>query len=238
METFKNFISQIWALDTDQIAIISLLITLLLFVIGKISENRLKVYETRKEEYKKLLTMFQEMFNKVGGDVEKFHTPEYKSKILEAGSSVAIFGSKRLYKTYCFYRRLANDPHVQKSKWYDKQMTVYSLAEMYRIMRKEIGLNNDIIPIDTPDVLAFVITDFTKSEFKKKFYQFHFNKFVLNSAIFWGKIEDFIPLVWLNNYIIKPFFFTLFCIVRFPIKLLIITPIKQIRNHNKISSSN
>ncbi len=228
MNTLKDFFEAIWSLSADQVAIISLIITLLLFVIGKISENRLKIYETRKTEYQKLLDVFQQIFNHVGEKTEDLHTnPKYKQQILEAGASLAIYGSKRLYKEYCFYRRLANDEKVQKSKWYDKEMSVYSLAEMYRILRKEIGLNYDLIPLDTPDVLAFVLTDFTKPEFKKKFYKFHFNKFILNSAIFWGKIEDFIPLVWISNYIIKPFFFTLFCIVRFPFKLCIITPYRQ-----------
>ena len=45
--SLKDFFEAIWSLSADQVAIISLIITLLLFVIGKISENRLKIYETR-----------------------------------------------------------------------------------------------------------------------------------------------------------------------------------------------
>ena len=112
---------------------------------------------------------------------------------------------------------------------------IYALGKMYITMRKEIGLNHDIILFDVPDMLSFYITDFTKAEFKKNFYRCHFNKYAIKSAIFWGKIEDFIPLVWLQNYIIKPFFFLCFCLIRFPIKLLIITPIKLIINRKKKS---
>ena len=107
-------------------------------------------------------------------------------------------------------------------------MTVYALGEMYQIMRKEIGLNRDFIPIDTSDILAFYINDFIKPEFKKKFYKYHFNKFCLKSAIFWGKIDGGIPFTWINNYLLKPLLFILFCVIRFPIKLLIVTPIKYI----------
>ena len=114
-------------------------------------------------------------------------------------------------------------------------MIIYSLGEMYKTMRKEIGLNHDLIPFDVPDMLSFYITDFTKPEFKKKFYRYHFNKLAIKSAIYWGKIENFIPIVWLQNYIIKPFFFLCFCIIRFPFKLLIITPIKLIKNKSKHS---
>lgn len=108
-------------------------------------------------------------------------------------------------------------------------MGMYCLGEMFQIMRKEIGLNNELLQVDVPDVLSFYITDFTKSEFNKNFYKYHFRKFLLKSAIFWGKVEDFLPLVWISNYIIKPLFLTLFCVIRFPIKLLIVTPIKQIK---------
>jgi len=67
-----------------------------------------------------------------------------------------------------------------------------------------------------------------KPEFKKNFYKYHFKKYLLKSAIFWGKIEEFIPWIWLQNYVVKPIFFTIFCIIRLPIKLLIVTPIKQL----------
>lgn len=235
MDKIIEFFKSIWALNADQITLISLLITLLIFVIGKFSENRIKKFEIRKEEYQKLIDCFQEMlFNPNIKDVEKLAKDEkLKKKFISMGVSAAIFGSKKLYSTYVFYRTLALDEKVQQSPWYSPDMVVYSLGEMYKIMRKEIGLNRDTIPFDVPDMLSFYITDFTKAEFKKNFYRYHFNKYAIKSAIFWGKIEDFIPLIWLQNYIIKPFFFSCFCIIRFPIKLLIITPIKLIRNRKK-----
>lgn len=233
IEIFKS----IWTLNTDQIAIISLIATLVLFIAGKFSENRLKKFEIRKQEYQKLIDFFQEMFSHpyIKDAPKIVEDEELKKKFIAMGASAAIFGSKKLYSTYVFYRMLALDEHVQNSKWYSKDMMVYALGEMYKTMRKEIGLNRDIIPFDVSDMLSFYITDFTKAEFKKNFYRYHFNKYAIKSAIFWGKIEDFIPLVWLQNYIIKPFFFLCFCIIRFPIKLLIITPIKLIRNRKKKS---
>ena len=63
MEHVKAFFESIWQLKTDQIAIISLLVTLILFVAGKISENRIKIYETRKEEYQKLIDFFLMIFS-------------------------------------------------------------------------------------------------------------------------------------------------------------------------------
>ena len=236
MDKIIEFFKTVWTLNTDQIAIISLLVTLVLFIVGKFSENRLKRYEARKEQYQKLINFFQLLFSKSNDQksISKFvDDPKAKEAILDMGVSVAIYGSKKLYKTYYFYRMLSLDTNIQNSRWYTKDMSIYALAEMYKIMRKEIGLNNDLFSVDAPDMLAFYLTDFTKPEYKKNYYKYHYNKFVLKSAIFWGKIENLIPLVWLQNYIIKPFFFSCFCILRFPIKLLIVTPIKLIIKRNK-----
>jgi hypothetical protein len=64
-------VEEIWTsimgLTADQIAVISLAVTLLLFVLGKHSENKIKIYETRKEEYRKLMEFFQQIFlNRLG----------------------------------------------------------------------------------------------------------------------------------------------------------------------------
>lgn len=240
MEHIKSIFETVWNLKTDQIAIISLAVTFLLFVLGKRAENRMKIYETRKEEYKKLIDFFLKIFTSASEDIENIaQNSEAKKSFLDMGASLAIYGSKKLYKTYCFYRWISLDEKVQSIKWYSKDMGMYCLGEMFQIMRKEIGLNNELIRVDVPDVLSFYITDFTKPEFKKNYYKYHYRKFLLKSAIFGGKIEDFLPLVWISNYLIKPLFLSLFCIIRFPIKLLIVTPIKQIKNYcaNKINKS-
>ena len=237
MNKITELLNSVWSLNTHQIAIISLIITLLIFVIGKLSENRIKKFEIRKEEYQKLIDFFQYMFSNASAkDATKIaEDEEFKQRFIAMGASAAIYGSKKLYSTYVFYRILALDENVKKSPWYSSDMIIYSLGEMYKTMRKEIGLNHDIFPFDVPDMLSFYITDFTKPKFKKNFYRYHFNKFAIKSAIFWGKIEELIPLVWLQNYIIKPFFFLCFCIIRFPFKLLIITPIKIIKNRKQKS---
>lgn len=235
MDKLYEFLKNIWLLSTDQIAIISLLITFLIFVIGKISENRIKKFEIRKTEYQKLIDFFHMMFTHITDkDIAKLsENKEFKKNFIDMGASAAIYGSKRLYSTYVFYRLLALDENVQKSPWYSKDMLIYSLGEMYKTMRKEIGLNYDLIPFDVPDMLSFYLTDFMKPEFKKNYYRYHFNKFAIKSAILWGKIENLIPLVWIFNYILMPFLFLCFCIIRFPIKLLIGTPVKLIKSKNK-----
>lgn len=45
MDKVIEFFNSIWNLKADQITIISLLITLFIFVMGKFSENRIKKFE-------------------------------------------------------------------------------------------------------------------------------------------------------------------------------------------------
>ena len=71
MEQLKDFFGIIWELNTEQIAIISLAVTLLLFVLGKRAENRIKIYETRKEEYQKLINFFLDIFANPKKDFSK-----------------------------------------------------------------------------------------------------------------------------------------------------------------------
>ena len=98
-------VEEIWTsimgLTADQIAVISLAVTLLLFVLGKHSENKIKIYETRKEEYRKLMEFFQQIFaSKERSSEEIAKDEELKKQMLDMGSSLAIFGSKKLYKTW------------------------------------------------------------------------------------------------------------------------------------------
>ncbi len=156
MDIIKDIFKFIFSLKTEQLTLISLLITLIIFILGKRTENKLKIYETRKEEYKKLINFFQVIFaensknkNMIINDVV------LKKQFYDIGVSLAVFGSKRLYNTYCFYRALTVDEKIRELKWYSQDMIIYSFAEMYKIMRVEIGLNKDFIPIAVPEMLAF-----------------------------------------------------------------------------------
>lgn len=96
MEFINKLASIIWNLSADQIALISIIVTLLLFVIGKYSENRIKIYETRKEQYLKLIELFQDIFSRKESELEKLSTNnEMKKQFFDVGASIAIFGSKK-----------------------------------------------------------------------------------------------------------------------------------------------
>ena len=87
---FVEIWDSIWSLETDQIAIISLVVTLLLFVLGKRSENKIKIYETRKEEYQKLINFFIDIFVNAGNDIEKLTKDNTMKKNRKKGYVISM----------------------------------------------------------------------------------------------------------------------------------------------------
>lgn len=68
----------------------------------------------RIEEYGKLMEFFQQIFAFKERSSEEIAKDEgLKKQMLDMGSSLAIFRSKKLYKTYCFYRWIALDQNVK-----------------------------------------------------------------------------------------------------------------------------
>jgi len=149
-----------------------------------------------------------------------------QKEFYNVGSSLAIFGSKKLYKTYCLYRELAVNENWQKVKYYDKDMLIFLWGEMYQIMRKEIGLNTATQYVDVPDIMFFILNDITKPEYRKKYYQFKYRKMVFKILIFAAKIDEDLPTVWLWNCIIKPPIFVIYSIIHMCIKKVIVNPVR------------
>ncbi len=213
----------------DNAALLSVAVTLLLFFLSKKKENNLKIYETKKSEYMKLIGLFEKIFGsvKTKKDIEKSMS---QKEFYDVGSSLAIFGSRKLYKTYCLYRELSINEHWQSIKYYDKDMLIFLWGEMYQIMRKEIGLNTITQHVDVPNIMFFILNDITKPEYRKKYYQFKYRKLVFKILIFTAKIDANLPFVWLWNCIIKPPLFLIYSIIHICVKKVIVNPIKFIVN--------
>ena len=86
-ESVSNFISD---LSIEEITLISILVTLIIFYIGNRSEVKFKKLESRREEYKKFITVLEKVYtNKIELNEET------KKEFFEVGSSLLIYGSKR-----------------------------------------------------------------------------------------------------------------------------------------------
>ncbi len=208
----------------ENAALLSVAVTLLLFFLSKKKENDLKTYETKKTEYAKLISLFEKIFSGVQTKKDIVNSMSQK-EFYNVGSSLAIFGSRKLYKTYCLYRELSINTHWQSLKYYDENMLIFLWGEMYQIMRKEIGLNRGMQYVDVPNIMFFILNDITKPEYRKKYYEFRYKKMVYRTLIFMSKIDENLPIVWIWNCIIKPPFFILRGIFHMVIKKVFVEPI-------------
>jgi len=116
------------------------------------------------------------------------------------GSSLLLYGSKKLYKQYVFYRGFGTNPIVNSSKHYNQDLILYILANMLKTIRKEVGLN-DFNNISDVEALAFFVNDADNNpNIKIKFYKARYQFQMVRLEIF---LIDVIKFVHFKKYIIQ-----------------------------------
>lgn len=145
---------------TEEIALISIFVTFIIYTMGKSNELRMKKHEAKKEHYSKLIEFFEELFSSMDNKTKKpiKISNDKKKQFFEMGSSLLVYGSRRLYRQYIFFRELNNNPLIAYSKYYNEDITLYVLADMFKIVRKEIGLNK-FNNISSVEALAFFVNN-------------------------------------------------------------------------------
>jgi len=219
-ELLVETINLIKKLTGEQIALLSVAVSFILYLLSKRSEIKLKKYEAKKEEYAKFLTWIIKFFAEVkdmnldekdskprkGKPNQKSPTDkafeEFQKNFYEASSSFAVYASKELYDEFLFFRRITTDEKVRELKYFDNSLVLYSLGRMVRIIRKEAGLNKSKIAI--PQILAFAINDITKPQYLVEYEKLNFNRMMIKFYINGSNIRSFywIKSVWYS--ILKP----------------------------------
>lgn len=152
-------------ISTNNVALLSVAITFLIFVITKYQETRYKKLEDKKIQYLKLIDLMQKTFTlpsdkKENGEV--ILSDEMRKLFFDAGSSLLLYGSKHIYRRYIFFREFTTNPLIKKCKYYDEEVAMYIMSDILRSMRREVGLslfNN----IDDNDALAFFVNDISSN---------------------------------------------------------------------------
>lgn len=169
-----------------------------------------------------MLKLFKDLFVSADGSNG---IPEFtKEQFYDVGSSLAIYGSKKLYKKYRLYREITVNEGIQNLKFYDNTISLFLFGEMYQLMRKEIGLNKELLKIDVPSLLIFFLNDITKVENRKKYYEYKYKVFKIQTYLFISKIDNLLFLSWIANRLIKPVLFIIGMFIYMIFKFIIIKP--------------
>lgn len=158
IENFLDFleyiISVIKSLSAEQITLISIFLSFIIYSLGKRNELRMKRHEAKRENYLKFLELHIEIFKKVS-DNQKIKTEKLDTKFFDVGSSLLSYGSKKLYKQYLFYREITANPIAMNSNYYLEEMNLYLLGGILKQIRKELSLEKKM-SINEIEALSFL----------------------------------------------------------------------------------
>lgn len=143
--------------------------------------------------------------------------------MFDAGAAFTIYGSKKLYKEFQFFRMIATDEKIQELDFFDKHLVLFSLGRILKIMRKEVGLNRD--NTDVPTMLNFIINETYKKDMKVNFLKSSYSRIRILHLMWMNKLFGVIWIKWVYYIIIKPSLILPYLTIFVLIKRIIINPI-------------
>ena len=210
-------------LSAEQITLISVGMTLIIFMAGQRSETKFKKHEVRRAEYKKFIELLQKSLSGAIRPDEKG-----KREFFDTGVSLLLYGSKRVYKKYIFFREYSTNPIVQNSKHNDKKVLLYVVADILKDIRHEVGLTN-LSELESNDALAFFVNDIGTNPLSRiEAYKSRYNILMIKSEIFFDNHCKLLTTKKVYYHVIKP----IFGVVLMGLKYLLM-PIVKVLNYVK-----
>ncbi|HOP11630.1 MAG TPA: hypothetical protein PK629_09095 [Oscillospiraceae bacterium] len=196
--TIFNFLAN---LTIEQITLISIFVTLIIFLSGRKSEVKFKKLELRREEYKKFIHLLQKVYtNKIKPDEKT------KNEFFESGASLLIYGSKKIYKKYVFFREYTTNPLIVNNKHNTKEIGLYIIADILQTIRHEVGMSR-FGELESNEVLSFYVNDIGMNPLSKiQSYQAKYNIFIIKAELFAFNRCKFTFTKKIYYYFIKPVF--------------------------------
>ena len=157
----ENVLKNINKLITaDNIALLSVIITILIFIISRHIEIRYKRHDDKKIQYLKLIDLMQKSLSdyKKNRKGEPVLTDEMKKQFFDTGASLLLYGSKKIYRQYLLFREFTTNPLITQCKYYKDSIVIYIMGDILRTMRKEVGLSY-FNSIRSNEALAFFVND-------------------------------------------------------------------------------
>jgi len=78
-----------------------------------------------------------------------------------------IYGSKKLYRQYLFFREFSTNPLIRQCKYYSDTIGIYVMANILTTIRKEVGLSI-FGGIQANEALGFFVNDLVHNPIAKR----------------------------------------------------------------------
>ena len=147
-----------------------------------------------------------------------------RGEFFDAGVSLLLYGSRRVYKKYVFFREYTTNPVIQKSKHNQKEVLIYVIADILKAIRHEVGLTS-FGELSSNEALAFFVNDIGMNAASKvQAYQAKYHIFMLKAELFALDRYNFVLLKKFYYYCIKP----IFGILAIVFKFIIVIPLGKL----------
>lgn len=156
-------------ITSDNVALLSVIITVLIFIITRHAEMKYKKYDDKKVQYLKLIDLMQKTLYKPEKNErgEIVLSDDTKKMFFDVGASLLLYGSKKIYRQYLLFRNFTTDPLIKQCQYYKEDITKYIMADILQTMRKEVGLSY-FNSIKSNEALAFFINDVSSNPIAKE----------------------------------------------------------------------
>lgn len=224
MENILNILKNL--ITADNIALLSVILTALIFIFSRRAEIKYKQRDDKKIQYIKLITLFQKMYKGLKKDKKGnvVIDDETKALFFDTGASLLMYGSKKVYRLYILFREFTTNPLIKQCKYYNDNLVMFIISETFVSMRKEVGLSY-FNSIASNEALAFFINDISSNPSAKT--NAIKAKFQIKMIRFELAVIDRTQFIWIKKLyykLIKP----IFSCVSIILKYIIVIPFGRI----------
>ena len=156
-------------ITSNNIALLSVIITVLLYIFTRHSEIRYKKYEDKKIQYLKLIELMQKTLacSKIDKSGDSILSDEIRKLFFDTGASLLLYGSKKIYRQYMLFREFSTNSLIKHCKYYKSDIVLFIVADIFKTMRKEVGLSY-FNSIGSNEALAFFVNDISSNPIAKE----------------------------------------------------------------------
>lgn len=217
LETLSNLIT------ADNVALLSVVITVLIFIFTRCAEIKYKKHDDKKIQYLKLIELMEKNFSgvhrKKKGEV--ILTEDMRKLFFDTGASLLMYGSKKVYRLYLLFREFTSNPLIKQCKYYKENVALYIMSEILVTMRKEVGLSY-FSSVTNNEALAFFVNDISSNPTAKiTAIESRFRIQMIKFELWWIDRTQFIWSKSLYMGFIKP----IFAMVSISVKYLFCIPL-------------
>ena len=118
-------------ITADNIALLSVIITVLIFVFTRRAEIRYKKHDDKKVQYLKLIKLLENIFASSKNKTQDLElTDDLRVLFFDTGASLLLYGSKKVYRLYLLFREYTTNPLIKTCKFYDGKDTLHIMSEI------------------------------------------------------------------------------------------------------------